>query len=74
MVALDIIWEEVTQMKLQLFARDDGTWGVVVRRTRPWEGPTASIYGVTDEDLPDVIERLVNQVDNEGKPSVSLGF
>lgn len=55
-------------MKLQLFKRDDGTWSVIARKTRPWEYATQASYGVAPEDVEKTIAELVDLVVGE-KPT-----
>jgi len=49
-------------MKLQIFKNEDGTWSVVVRKTRPKENPTAAVYRIAQEDVEEAIARLVAEV------------
>lgn len=57
-------------MKLTLHQRDDGTWAVVAKKTRPWENPTLAVYGVEQEDLEKVIGEVVDAVVGGGKPEI----
>lgn len=46
-------------MKLEVFKNEDGSWNIVVRRTRPKERPTQSAENVAQQDYDTTVARLV---------------
>lgn len=49
-------------VKLRIFKREDGALDIIVDRTRWWEKPTRSAYGVSQKDAEQTIARLVSEM------------
>lgn len=49
-------------MKLRLYKTEDGSMHVIVRKTRPYEGPTVAMYNVPADAVPAELTRLVDLV------------